>query len=54
MAHDPSRYFDIHHTRADSFEKIDRADLDRNVASMAVLLYCLAQAEGRALPWPGP
>jgi carboxypeptidase Q len=42
-------YFDYHHTEADTLDKVDRADLDRNVAAMAVLVYGLAEAE-EALP----
>ena len=38
-------YFDYHHTEADTLDKVDRADLDRNVAAMAVLAYRLAEAE---------
>jgi len=45
--HDMSRYFDIHHTRADTFEKIDRATLDRNVAAVAIMTYLLADSPER-------
>jgi Zn-dependent M28 family amino/carboxypeptidase len=54
MNHDTSRYFDVHHTRADTFEKIVQADLDQNVAAMALLLYCLAESAQRPLAWPTP
>jgi len=51
VRHDTSHYFDVHHTNADTFEKINRADLDRNVAAMAVMAYVLADMPGRlALP----
>ncbi len=47
------RYFDYHHTEADTLDKVERADLNRNVAALAVLAYGLA--EGRALlPAPPP
>jgi len=36
-------YFLYHHSPADTFDKIDPADLARNVAAMAVLLYALAE-----------
>jgi carboxypeptidase Q len=36
-------YFLYHHSPADTFDKIDPADLARNVATMAVLLYALAE-----------
>jgi hypothetical protein len=38
-------YFDYHHTEADTFDKIDKGDLDRNVAAMALLAWELAEAE---------
>lgn len=51
VRHDTSHYFDVHHTNADTFEKIDRADLDRNVAAMAIMAYVLADMPDRlALP----
>ena len=37
-----SRYFDYHHSHADTFDKIDEADLTRNVAAMAALAFVLA------------
>lgn len=37
-------YFLYHHSPADTFDKIDPAELARNVAAMAVLLYALAEA----------
>jgi carboxypeptidase Q len=36
-------YFLYHHSPADTFDKIDPTDLARNVATMAVLLYALAE-----------
>lgn len=39
---DSSRYFDIHHTHADTLDKISRRDLDLCVATMAVLAYVVA------------
>ena len=35
-------YFDWHHTRADTVDKIDPEDLRRNIAAMAVMAYVLA------------
>ena len=37
-----SKYFDYHHTRADTLDKIDPADLSRCTAVMAVAAYILA------------
>ena len=47
MSHDEGHYFDIHHTQADTFDKIDPAALAKNVATMAVMAYALAE-------WPTP
>jgi len=42
---DTTEYFDWHHTAADTLDKIDRRELDRNVAAMAVLAFFLADSE---------
>lgn len=42
LRQDSTHYFDIHHTSADTFDKVDRADLAINVAAMAVMAYALA------------
>jgi carboxypeptidase Q len=47
MRHDASKYFEIHPTRADTFDRIVKADLDRNVAILAILAYVLADMPGR-------
>ena len=39
-----SRYFDIHHTPADTLDKIDPKDLALCVATMAVVAYTVADA----------
>jgi len=39
---DSSRYFDIHHTPADTLDKIDPRDLQLCVAAMAVMAYTVA------------
>ena len=41
-----SRYFDIHHTQADTFDKIDPRDLALCVATMAVMAYTIADLPG--------
>jgi hypothetical protein len=46
---DTTTYFDIHHSNADTFDKVDRQDLHRQVAAMAVMAYFLADAP-EALP----
>jgi len=42
---DPDSYFDYHHTEADTLDKVDRQDLDRNVAAMALMAYMLADLD---------
>lgn len=39
---DESRYFDIHHTQADTLDKIDPRDLSLCVATLAVFAYTIA------------
>jgi carboxypeptidase Q len=46
---DSTKYFDIHHSADDTFDKVDRVDLDSGVAMAAVLAYALAD-----LPEPLP
>jgi carboxypeptidase Q len=43
---DGSRYFDIHHTAADTLDKISREDLALCVATMAVYAYVVADMPG--------
>lgn len=38
-------YFHWHHTDADTFDKIDRAEIRQNAAALAVLVYLLADGE---------
>ena len=47
------KYFEIHHTEADAVDKVDPAELRKNVAAMAVLAYVLAEMPGR-LADPAP
>jgi carboxypeptidase Q len=47
LRHDTSRYYDIHHSKADTFEKVDRGDLNRNVAILAVMAWALAEMPER-------
>lgn len=44
---DGRTYFDIHHTDADTFDKIDPAQLADNVAAIAVLAYVIADLPDR-------
>lgn len=40
-----SKYFDYHHSDADTVDKVDPVELSRNVAVMAVVAYVLADME---------
>ncbi|HEY8238452.1 MAG TPA: M28 family peptidase, partial [Candidatus Limnocylindrales bacterium] len=44
---DPTRYFDYHHTEADTLDKVDPADLALDVAALAVLAYVVADLPDR-------
>ncbi|MBA3456093.1 MAG: peptidase M28 family protein, partial [Deltaproteobacteria bacterium] len=44
---DGRTYFDIHHTEADTLDKIDPAQLAENVAAIAVLAYVIADLPDR-------
>lgn len=44
---DESHYFDVHHTEADTFDKIDRTCFGQCVASMAVMGYVVADLPER-------
>jgi hypothetical protein len=40
---DPRDYFDYHHTRADTLDKVDPHELAQNTAALAALAYVLAE-----------
>jgi Zn-dependent M28 family amino/carboxypeptidase len=42
---DNSRYFDVHHSPADTIDKIDPEHLQRNAAAFALMAYLLAERE---------
>ena len=43
MRPDGSHYFDLHRSPADTVEKIDPADLERNAGAMALMAWILAE-----------
>lgn len=45
VVHDMTGYWPIHHTEADTLDKIDRAELNREVAILAALAWTLAEAD---------
>ncbi len=38
-----SAYFDLHHSPADTFDKIDPDNLAKNTAAMALMAFILAE-----------
>lgn len=47
VGHAATHYFDVHHTHADTFDKVDKEDLAHNAAALAAVAYALAQSELR-------
>jgi len=45
LLQDGSQYFDIHHTANDTLDKVDREQLDQNVAAWAALIWLAADSE---------
>ena len=42
---DSQRYFDYHHTRIDSIDKVNKRELELGAAAMAALVYLVDQHE---------
>ena len=40
---DGQRYFDYHHTHIDTFDKVNKRELEMGAAAMAVLVYLLSE-----------
>jgi carboxypeptidase Q len=57
---DMSTYFDVHHSAADTLDRVDPAHLQKSVAALATLAYVIADRESRwtmppeAAPAPTP
>jgi carboxypeptidase Q len=47
-----THYFDWHHTEADTLDKVNPEDFRKNVASLAVMSFVLADMPGRLTPTP--
>jgi carboxypeptidase Q len=45
LLQDGTQYFDIHHTANDTLDKVDREQLDQNVAAWAALVWLAADSE---------
>jgi len=54
LSQDASRYFDMHHTADDTLDKIDRQQMDQNVAAWAVVAWLAANTsvDFRTAPQP--
>ncbi len=50
---DVARYFDVHHTHADTLDKVDPKDLAQSTAAVTWVAYVLAEVPG-VLPRPEP
>jgi len=44
LSQDGTHYFDIHHTSDDTLDKVDRVQLDQNVAAWAALVWLAAES----------
>lgn len=47
VSHAATHYFDIHHTHADTFDKVEKDDLAHNAAVLATFAFALAQSDCR-------
>lgn len=54
LAQDGTRYFDLHHTADDTLDKIDRQQLDQNVAAWAALIWLAADTDVDFRKSPAP
>jgi acetylornithine deacetylase/succinyl-diaminopimelate desuccinylase-like protein len=52
LSQDGTTYFDIHHSPDDTLDKVDRAELDQNVAAWAALAWLAADSEVDFRPRP--
>jgi carboxypeptidase Q len=43
LSPDSQRYFDVHHTAADTFDKVNKRELELGAAGMAMMTYLLAE-----------
>ena len=46
LLQDARRYFDYHHTAADTFDKVRIKELRQNVEAVSALIYMLSQEGG--------
>jgi Zn-dependent M28 family amino/carboxypeptidase len=53
MSQDARRYFATHHSADDTLNKVDRSDLEQNVAGWAAMLYVVAESDIDLRPGSG-
>lgn len=46
VSHDTTHYWEIHHTKADTFDKVIKLDMQKNIAAVGIMAYMLAEMEG--------
>jgi carboxypeptidase Q len=46
-SHDTARYWEVHHAKSDTVDKVDREDLARNAGILAATVYALAEMPER-------
>ena len=49
-----AHYFDWHHTEADTIDKVDPVEFRKNIASLAVMTYVLADMPEKLAGHKGP
>ena len=47
VSHDTSHYWEVHHSKADTLDKVNKEDLARNSAILAIAAYALAELPER-------
>jgi carboxypeptidase Q len=45
LNHDGTKYFDLHHTRNDTLDQVDPADIQFNVAAYATFIHWAASSD---------
>ncbi|APG63699.1 peptidase M28 family protein [Sphingorhabdus lutea] len=50
LQQDGTKYFDLHHTPDDTFDKVDKSEVQQNIAAWAATLSIIANYEGELKP----
>ncbi len=46
VGHDTTHYWEIHHTKADTFDKVIKLDMQKNIAAVGIMAFVLADMQG--------